>query len=62
MRRNLTFIVMVFSATLLFAVLQKPLFMLWYAHLLADASAAELWVVVWHGLSLDATIAALDAQ
>lgn len=57
MRRNLTFIVMVFSATLLFAVLQKPLFMLWYAHLLADASAAELWGVVWHGLSLDATIA-----
>ncbi|MBP3643667.1 MAG: LTA synthase family protein [Alistipes sp.] len=37
--------------------LQKPLFLLWYAELASEAEVAELWGVVSHGLSLDATMA-----
>lgn len=37
--------------------LQKPLFLLWYAPLAADATTAELAAVSWHGLLLDSTTA-----
>ena len=57
MRRLLTFLLLVFSATLLFSALQKPLFLLWYAHLFSDVSMLEVLSVIGHGLSLDATIA-----
>ena len=57
MRRNFTFIVLLFSVTLLLSALQKPLFWMWYTQLLIDASLADLGDVIWHGLSLDATFA-----
>lgn len=57
MKRKLTFLVAVFAATLLAMALQKPVFLLWYAHLAADASWGELAGVVLHGLHLDLTVA-----
>ena len=57
MRRNLSFIALLFSVTLLLSALQKPLFWVWYTQLLTDASLADLGDVIWHGLALDATFA-----
>lgn len=39
-------------------VLQKPLFMLFYKSLYADASCADWFSVIWHGLPLDKSLAA----
>lgn len=57
MKRKLTFLLAVFSATLLAMALQKPVFLLWYSRLAADASWRELTGVVLHGLHLDLTVA-----
>lgn len=38
-------------------VLQKPLFMLFYHSLYADASCADWFSVIWHGLPLDLSLA-----
>lgn len=57
MLRKIIFIAALFIATVLLMALQKPLFLLWYAQLAADASASELLAVSWHGLQLDSTTA-----
>ena len=57
MLRKILFIAALFIATVLLMALQKPLFLLWYAPLAADATAAELLAVSWHGLLLDSTTA-----
>lgn len=57
MRRHLLFIVALFATTLALGIIQKPVFLLWYADLVADASTAEWWGVLWHGALLDATVA-----
>ena len=57
MRRKLAFLVAVFCATVLAMAVQKPVFMAWYA---AEAAGAGFggWVeVLWHGLTLDSTVA-----
>ena len=36
-------------------VLQKPLFMLFYKSLYPDASCADWFSVIWHGLPLSST-------
>ena len=54
---NILFILLLFVGTVVLQVLQKPIFLLWYAELAAEADAAELWGVVSHGISLDATMA-----
>ncbi|MBQ9137078.1 MAG: LTA synthase family protein [Alistipes sp.] len=54
---NTLYILLLFAAVVLLSALQKPIFMLWYAEQCSEASAAELWGVVEHGLSLDATMA-----
>ncbi|MDE5622141.1 MAG: sulfatase-like hydrolase/transferase [Alistipes sp.] len=56
-KRKLTFLLAVFAATLLAMALQKPVFLLWYSRLAADASWGELAGVVLHGLHLDLTVA-----
>ena len=38
-------------------VLQKPLFMLFYESLYPDASCADWFSVIWHGLPLDLSLA-----
>lgn len=38
-------------------VLQKPLFMLFYKSLYPDASCADWFSVIWHGLPLDLSLA-----
>lgn len=50
-------VVAIFLISLILMALQKPLFLLWYASRSAEATAAELWGVSWHGLLLDATVA-----
>ena len=57
MLRKIIFIAALFIATVLLMALQKPLFLLWYAQLAADASASELLAVSWPGLMLDSTTA-----
>ena len=57
MLRKILFIAALFIAMVLLMALQKPLFLLWYAPLAADASASELLAVSWHGLLLDSTTA-----
>lgn len=55
MKKKLLFLFAVFGATLLLMALQKPVFLAWYA---VDSVGAKAWLqVLWHGLSLDATVA-----
>ncbi len=56
-KRKLIFLLAVFAATLFAMALQKPVFLLWYSRLAADASWGELAGVVLHGLHLDLTVA-----
>ena len=57
MRRNILFIVLLFAALTALSALQKPIFLLWYAELVADAEWSELLGVISNGLSLDMTMA-----
>ena len=54
---NLLFLVALFAMSLLVMAIEKPLFLLWYHAQAAEASAAELALVVWNGLKLDQTVA-----
>ena len=58
MRRKLFIIVALYALTVVLMALQKPLFLAWYAERAVEATSAELWGVVWHGLLLDSTTAA----
>ena len=57
MRRKLGFVVATFAATVVLMALQKPLFMAWYAAEAAGAGFGSWMAVLWHGLSLDLTVA-----
>ena len=54
---NLLFLGALFAMSLLVMAIEKPLFLLWYHAQAAEASAAELALVVWYGLKLDQTVA-----
>ena len=57
MRRKLAFPVAVFAATVVMMAVQKPVFMAYYA---VEAAGAGIrgWIdVLWHGLTLDMTVA-----
>lgn len=54
---NLLFLGALFAMSLLVMAIEKPLFLLWYHAQAAEASAAELTLVVWNGLKLDQTVA-----
>ena len=54
---NLLFLGALFAMSLLVLAIEKPLFLLWYHAQAAEASAAELALVVWNGLKLDQTVA-----
>ena len=54
---NLLFLGALFAMSLLVMAIEKPLFLLWYHAQAAEASAAELALVVWNGLKLDQTVA-----
>lgn len=54
---NLLFLGALFATSLLVMAIEKPLFLLWYHAQAAEASAAELALVVWNGLKLDQTVA-----
>lgn len=54
---NLLFLGALFAMSLLVMAIEKPLFLLWYHAQAAEASAAELALVVWNGLELDQTVA-----
>lgn len=58
MRRKLSIIVALYALTVVLMALQKPLFLAWYAQRAVEATSAELWGVVWHGLLLDSTTSA----
>ena len=57
MKRNILFILLLFAAITALSALQKPVFLLWYASLVADAEVAELFKVISSGISLDMTMA-----
>ena len=54
---NLLFLGALFAMSLLVMAIEKPLFLLWYHAQAAEASAAELALVVWNGLKLAQTVA-----
>ena len=54
---NLLFLGAHIAMSLLVKALENPLFLLWYHAQAAEASAAELALVVWNGLKLDQTVA-----
>ena len=57
MKRKLAFLVAVFCATVVMMAAQKPVFMAWYAADAAGAGFGDWLSVVWHGLTLDMTVA-----
>ena len=57
MKRKLLLIVAIWVTTVLLMALQKPLFLAYYATQAAQASVGEWWLVLWHGLKLDMTVA-----
>lgn len=57
MKRRVLFLVAVFCLTVAFQALQKPVFLLFHASAASGASFADWCRVVWHGLSLDMTVA-----
>ena len=57
MRRNILYILLLFVALVTLSAIQKPIFLLWYAELVADAGLSGLWGVISSGISLDMTIA-----
>ena len=57
MRKKLAFLVAVFCATVLMMAVQKPVFMAYYAVEAAGAGFRGWIDVLWHGLTLDMTVA-----
>lgn len=57
MRRKIGFVLAGFAATVVLMALQKPVFMAWYAAEAAGAGFGGWMAVLWHGLSLDLTVA-----
>ncbi|MEG0788956.1 MAG: LTA synthase family protein [Alistipes sp.] len=57
MRRRILFLFVTFFSTVLFLALQKPVFLAYYPVQACEATVAEWWQVVWHGLKLDLTVA-----
>ena len=57
MRRKFAFLVAVFCAIVLAMAVQKPVFMAWYAAEAAGAGFGGWMEVLWHGLTLDMTVA-----
>ena len=57
MRRNILYILLLFVALVTLSAIQKPIFLLWYAELVADAGLSGLWGVISSGISLDMTMA-----
>lgn len=57
MKNKLLFLFFVFLATVLFLVVQKPVFLLFYGPEAACASFGEWMQVLWHGMTLDLTVA-----
>lgn len=55
--RRFLFILAVFCTTVLWMVVQKPLFLLFYHAQAAQSSFGEWLGVMWHGLTLDSTVA-----
>lgn len=57
MKQRILFLLTVFVATALFFAVQKPMFMLYNWSESSSVSILEWLAVVWHGLSLDFTVA-----
>lgn len=57
MRRKLAFPIAVFAATVVMMAVQKPVFMVYYAVEAAGAGSRGWIDVLWHGLTLDMTVA-----
>ena len=57
MKRKLLFLPAVFLATTLLMALQKPVFLAYYAVETAKAPVGDWWAVLWHGLTLDLSVA-----
>lgn len=57
MKKKLAFLFSTFLLTTVLMAVQKPIFLLYYVDLSSACSWQELLEVVWHGLSLDMTVA-----
>lgn len=57
MKRKLLFVLVVFAATVVMMAVQKPVFLAYYAAEAAEAGFGGWCRALWHGLSLDMTVA-----
>lgn len=57
MKRNILFIATIFLTTIALFVVQHAAFLARYASLAAGVSASEIVATLWHGLTLDASVA-----
>ena len=57
MKKKLLFVLVVFAATVVMMAVQKPVFLAYYAAEAASAGFGGWCRVLWHGLSLDMTVA-----
>lgn len=57
MKRNILFIATLFLTTIALFVVQHAVFLARYASLAAGVSASEIIATLWHGLTLDASVA-----
>ncbi len=57
MRRKLLLIAALWVVTVVAMAVQKPIFLAYYAAEAAKATVGEWWLVIWHGLKLDMTVA-----
>lgn len=58
MKNRIKTVVATYLLSLALMIIQKPIFLIWYADKAAGASLGECWQVIWHGLLLDSSVAA----
>ena len=57
MKKRVQTVIATYLLSLLLMVIQKPIFLIWYADKSSDISFSECLAVIWHGLILDSTTA-----
>ncbi|MBQ7191303.1 MAG: LTA synthase family protein [Paludibacteraceae bacterium] len=62
MKTRILFLLKYYLYWILFFVLQKPLFMVWQYGQLGEVGWRDWWLVPWHGLPLDMSVAAYIAM
>lgn len=57
MKKRVLTVAMTYLLSLALMIIQKPIFLIWYADKANGVSLWECWLVIWHGILLDSTVA-----